>query len=121
VALLAAYWALLRIQTADRHQKQRLEKFEQRLNTATAGAIGMGQRILVLEEKLQSLHDAAAHTPDSDSAAYTQAMQLFDCGADINTVMASCGISSSEASLMALMRQKTHQKAGASPLNAAEA
>lgn len=106
-ATIVALWAAVRAYLLQQTLNNQVEQFKHNLSTATAGAIGMGQRIITLEKKLQTLHDAQVAVPDADGALYTQAMQLFDCGADVNTVMASCGISNSEASLMALIRQKT--------------
>ncbi len=110
--VLALYVGLRTLNVQSRYQR-RLDDYEHALNTATSGAIGMGQRILLLEKQLRTLSAAQAATPESDSALYTQAMQLFDSGADENTVVANCGISSSEARLMALIRQKTGARGSA--------
>lgn len=103
VMLFAFLYAL----SSQQSLQKRVAQFESKLATATAGAIGMGQRIVHLEQKLQALEQSKAAVPDGDGALYTQAMQLFDSGADVNAVIANCGISKSEATLMALIRKKT--------------
>ncbi len=108
VALGAAYWGVHKCRVLQRSLEAQLSRFEHRLQTATSGSIGMGQRIITLEGRLKVLLDAKELSPNSDSVSYTQAMQLFDCGADVDTVIANCDISSSEASLMALIREHAH-------------
>ena len=84
---------------------------EKDLQLATSGAVGMGQRILALEDKVRRLSKVQQELGDaSDHYAYSQAMNLFDQGADIETVVSSCGISSSEAQLMSLIRKQTAHK-----------
>ena len=88
------------------HKIQQLEK---QVSIATQGAIGMGQRLLVLENKLRSVQvkqDELDSVGGSDQFAYSQAMQMFNQGADIDTVAASCGFSNSEAELMALVQKQ---------------
>lgn len=116
VSLIFAFWSLARAQRVQKELLAKLQVMEQSVSAATSSAIGMGGRIVNLEKKLHGLQQAHLTQPDADSALYTQAMQLFDSGADVNAVVASCGISNSEASLMALIRQKTQR-----PLSAAQA
>ncbi len=95
---------------------QRIRNLEKQITTATAGSVGIGQRLMVLEQKLQALA-ASQENQDlsSDRQSYTQAMQMLDQGADIDTVVASCGLSHSEAQLMALVRKQTAGKPAARP------
>ncbi len=111
LALLSACWAAVVATRARKLMDERLRKCEQELAAAMSGAIGMGSRIVHLERKLQQLCVAQATTAGAEGALYTQAMQLFDSGADVSSVVASCGISSSEANLMALVRRKTQRAA----------
>ncbi len=116
VSLIFAFWSLARAQRVQKELLAKMQLMEQSVSAATASAIGMGGRIVNLEKKLHNLQQTHFAQPDAESALYTQAMQLFDSGADVNAVVASCGISNSEASLMALIRQKTQR-----PLVAANA
>lgn len=95
---------------------QRFRALEKLVTTTTKGSVGVGQRLVVLEQKLQAL--AASHEnqdQSGDRQAYTQAVQMLDQGADIETVVASCGLSRSEAQLMALVRKQTAPKPAAKP------
>ena len=76
----------------------------------------MGQRLLVLEQRVYSAaqkEEVEQQYMPTDEAtyAYSQALQMFEQGADANVVASNCGLSSSEANLMALMR-KTIQREG---------
>lgn len=94
---------------------QKQQYLEQQIGIATSGAIGMGHRIVALERKLQSLQDRQDNlTGMADAFAYSQALQMFEQGADVATVASNCGFSSSEAQLMALVQKQT-KKASATP------
>lgn len=100
------------VETAD----QRVRKLEKQLTAATAGAVGIGQRIVVLEQRLNALASSREdHDLAGDQHAYTQAVQMLDQGADVDTVVASCGLSHSEAQLMALVRKQTAGKPATRP------
>ncbi len=108
LAMGVAVWALTRskrqVQQHKADHDRRLGQLEKQLKVATGGALGMGQRILVLEEKLQQLQNQNEAIGTSDGAlAYAQAMKLFEQGVDANTVAASCSLSSAEVSLMAML------------------
>lgn len=110
LGLAAALWALACVRQVQQRFALQTQKAEQELAIIKHGAIGMGSRIVSLEKKLQSVSLTQAAALDPEAALYTQAMQLFDSGAEVNDVVASCGISSSEASLMALVRQKAQPR-----------
>ncbi|MEY4591035.1 MAG: hypothetical protein RL497_3111 [Pseudomonadota bacterium] len=89
-----------------------LDAVEKSLSMQNSIAIGMGQRILSLEQKIQAARVNAGEPAAAEDFSYTQAMQMFDRGLDAATVSASCGISRSEAQLMELIRkqgQATHK------------
>lgn len=117
----AGLMALMRLQAKQRtlsdSMEQRLHTLEKQIATATAGSVGVGKRLVALEQELQSLA-AAREGQDfaDDRQEYTQAMQMLDQGADIDTVVASCGLSRSEAQLMALVRKQTAGKAQTAPV-----
>lgn len=90
--------------------KQEQRKLECALKTSSDTAIGVGQRLLALETKFKKWADNGnAPSFTSEDLAFSQAIQLFDQGADIETVVNSCGLSSSEASLMAMVRNQLAQ------------
>lgn len=106
VVSAALAWRSLRFTAhSARCARQKMAALEQRLAVATAGAVGMGRRVLALEEKLQSVRDAQENA-GGDSLMVAQAMRMFDQGANAAAVASSCGLSSSEAKLMAKIRQQ---------------
>lgn len=95
-------WSVRQAQTL----KQQNKLLEQKIGVATSGAIGMGHRIVALEQKLQRLQEKQEHLSSGDVFTYSQALQMFEQGADASTVASNCGLSSSEAQLMALVQQQ---------------
>ncbi len=86
------------------HELERLEKNIHRLNDVS---LGMGQRMLQLEQKLHPQLKPPSHMPSAqEGVGYTQAIHLFDKGMDAQSVAAACGISQTEAQLMALIRKQ---------------
>lgn len=90
----------------------RLHSFDKQLKALEAGAVGLGHRVVAMEQTLLELsegrEDMMGHS--GEQLAYTQAMQMFDQGADVDTVVSSCGLSNSEAQLMALVRSHLKHK-----------
>lgn len=94
---------------------ERIHFLEQQTKLLNTGAIGMGHRILGLEDKLQRLSTQESNLGlESEDFAYTQAKQMFAQGADIDTVAANCGFSSSEAELMSLIQKRMTKEASVS-------
>ena len=83
-----------------------MEAMEKSIAMQNSIAIGMGQRILSLEQKIKASKNADGEPAAAEDFSYTQAMQMFDRGLDAATVSASCGISRSEAQLMELIRKQ---------------
>lgn len=86
-----------------------IEAMEKSIAMQNSIAIGMGQRILSLENSLKTASSARGEAVAAEDFSYTQAMQMFDRGLDAATVSASCGISRSEAQLMELIRKQGKQ------------
>lgn len=88
-----------------------METLRKQIGVATQGAIGMGQRLLALESKLRALQVKQDEVIGGDNFAYSQAMQMFQQGADVSTVASNCGFSNSEAELMALVQKQLAKSA----------
>lgn len=101
---VAGLWRRLSRTQESAHQKQ--QYLEQQIGVATSGAMGMGQRLVALERKLQALQDRQDNLTGADTFAYSQALQMFEQGADVATVASNCGFSNSEAQLMALVQKQ---------------
>ena len=108
ISLAVAFYSLTRI----RKQAEANEKLYQRMlrdiAIANTGSVGMGQRLLAMEKRLQSEAQKpriADDTPDDEFQAYTQAAQLFKMGLGSEEVARRCGLSRAEASLMEMMQK----------------
>ncbi|HTF84369.1 DUF2802 domain-containing protein [Cellvibrio sp. ARAG 10.3] len=108
IALAVAFYSLTRI----RKQAEANEKLYQRMlrdiAIANTGSVGMGQRLLAMEKRLQSEAQKpriADDTPDDEFQPYTQAAQLFKMGLGSEEVARRCGLSRAEASLMEMMQK----------------
>lgn len=111
VCLVAVTALWRRLGRAEENALQKQQHLEQQIGIATSGAIGMGHRIVALERKLQALQDRQDNLTGTDNFAYSQALQMFEQGADVATVASNCGFSSSEAQLMALVQKQTKNPA----------
>jgi len=110
LALMALYLSFgSRNKLRQLHAKQLAdtERMEKQLTMIKGASMGMGQRMLVLEQKLQAATPSRQRPlAETEGFSYTQAMQLFDRGVDAAAVAATCGISRSEAQLMQLIRSQ---------------
>jgi Protein of unknown function (DUF2802) len=101
--------------TGARQQQAQMEKLFQRLSKeltlANSGSVGMGQRLLSMEKRLQSAPQVANkidYYNDEDFQPYSQAAQLFKMGLDSEEVARRCGLSRAEASLIEMMQLNTN-------------
>lgn len=112
VSLLALVLALLSLRLV-RRQARETEKLLQRLTrevaASSSGSVGMGQRLMAMEKRLQN---AAQQKPekmdyyqDEEFQPYSQAAQLFKMGMDAEEVARRCGLSRAEASLLEVMQK----------------
>lgn len=84
-------------------------KLKREINTTARGAYGMGQRVLLAEKRLQLLseeHSEQYLNQEFPVTGLEKAEELIDSGVDADTVASKCGLSRSEASLMALVRKQ---------------
>ena len=112
VSLLALVLALLSLRLV-RRQARETEKLLQRLTrevaASSSGSVGMGQRLMAMEKRLQN---SAQQKPekmdyyqDEEFQPYSQAAQLFKMGMDAEEVARRCGLSRAEASLLEVMQK----------------
>ncbi len=100
-----------------RAQAQETEKLIQRLTrevaASSSGSVGMGQRLLAMEKRLQSSGDKKPekidYYNDDEFQPYSQAAQMFKMGMDVDEVARRCGLSRAEASLLEMMQKSSHQ------------
>lgn len=96
-----------------KHHVKELKKIQANLNVISSGSIGMGQRMIALEQKLNSLRSTQEEMKQSNlDFSYTQAQKLIEQGVDLQTVAANSGLSSSEIQLMQLLHRSGSQNSG---------
>ncbi len=101
--------------TRFRQQALDTEKLMQRLTrevaASSSGSVGMGQRLLAMEKRLQSADDKKAekidYYNDDEFQSYSQAAQMFKMGMDAEEVARRCGLSRAEASLLEMMQKSS--------------
>ena len=107
VALLFAYKSLQIARSQQTATEKLIQKLMKELSVANSGAVGMGQRLLAMEKRLQSPEKNAQkidYYNDEDFQPYSQAAQLFKMGLDTEEVARRCGLSRAEASLIQMMQ-----------------
>jgi hypothetical protein len=101
--------------TRFRQQALDTEKLMQRLTrevaASSSGSVGMGQRLLAMEKRLQAADDKKAekidYYNDDEFQSYSQAAQMFKMGMDAEEVARRCGLSRAEASLLEMMQKSS--------------
>jgi len=103
VALVVSVLALSVSRDRVRRVKQSQKRLESELALANSAAIGMGNRLLNMEKRLQQGGSGAG--ADVEDLPYTQASQLFAMGLSVEEVGQRCGLSRAEASLLQAMQE----------------
>lgn len=111
LSVLALLLALISLRHS-RRQALETEKLLQRLMrevaASSSGSIGMGQRLLAMEKRLQQglqKSEKLDYYQDEEFQSYSQAAQLFKMGLDAEEVARRCGLSRAEASLLEVMQK----------------
>lgn len=108
---------LLRRQTAALETAQ--QRLQRELKATQSGAVGMGKRLLLLEQQVAAAVPGSPVAPAADQAApimndnLKDAVSLLRAGLTPDEVARRCGISKAEASLMKLMQTQVHRDAAA--------
>jgi len=84
-----------------------IKRLESSLSILTSGSLGMGQKMLVLEDKLTKLQSSQEELKHSDlDFSFTQAQKLIAEGLDSEAIAVNSGLSSSEINLMRLLHKR---------------
>ena len=114
VGLLALLLALLSLRQVHRQAaatEKMLQKLTRELAASSSGSVGMGQRLIAMEKRLQEAPQKPTtqdYYQDDDFQSYSQAAQLFKMGLDVDEVARRCGLSRAEASLLEVMQKAGH-------------
>ena len=78
-----------------------------------SAALGMGQRLDVLEDKVRRQTERMEQRDLSEPLrqSYRQAMQLIDSGADVQMLVDRCGVTRGEAELLANLNKMAAEQA----------
>jgi hypothetical protein len=103
VLLLAGALALLWHHLALKSRTRKaLREARDDLTAVVSAALGVGERVEALEEKVRRQTERIEQRDLSEplQQSYRQAMQLIDSGADIPTLVERCGVTRGEAELL---------------------
>ncbi len=101
VALIICAWLIGRYKNK---QDIQFKKLQANLNILTSGSLGMGQRMIALEQKINGLQSTQEEMKQSDmDFSFSCAQKLIEQGVDSHTIAANSGLSSSEIQLMQLL------------------
>lgn len=114
VSVVALVLSVVALRASHRQLDQlrgRHRRLESELAVVNSAAIGMGNRLLAMEKRVQegaaseaSVPGASAGNGTEQDLPYTQARQLFQMGMDVEEVAQRCGLSRAEASLLQAMQ-----------------
>lgn len=110
-ALLLAFVSLKRVKKQASENEKLIQKLMREVAASSSGSVGMGQRLLAMEKRLQA---ASTQKPekidyynDDEFQPYSQAAQMFKMGMDCDEVARRCGLSRAEASLLEMMQKSS--------------
>jgi len=109
VALVVALKSLRIARAQQANTELLIQKLTRDLALSNSGSVGMGQRLLAMEKRLQEPQKddkKIDYYNDEDFQSYSQAAQLFKLGLDAEEVARRCGLSRAEASLIQMMQMK---------------
>lgn len=106
---LCATTAILKLKSKFKAQALRLRQLEKEFAMLSSGSVGMGQRLIHLQNKIETVAHQTNERSDSESnLAYARALRLLDTGADDSVIAANCGLSKSEIKLMQMVNHQKH-------------
>lgn len=111
LALVVASISLQRVRRQAGENEKLIQKLMREVAASSSGSVGMGQRLLAMEKRLQA---SATKQPekidyynDDEFQPYSQAAQMFKMGMDCDEVARRCGLSRAEASLLEMMQKSS--------------
>lgn len=104
IVLTVRYWRL-RAQS-----QQALQASQDDFAALCSAALGVGQRLEWLEDKVRRQTERLEQRELSEplQQSYRQALQLIDSGADIPTLVEQCGVTRGEAELLENLYRSEH-------------
>lgn len=109
-ACAACFVLFRRLQQHERRHQALINVLRNEIQAMTNSSIGMGRRLIGVEQKLNLTADKQLELENRDPSAlaYNQATRLMEMGADVDDLVQNCGIGRPEAELMALLHKELH-------------
>ena len=110
-SLLLNCWIFRFFSKKLKNEKNKNIQLEELLSALTLGNTGVGNRLIELEKRMQSLQHSFETKPKrGNSASYEQVEQLVELGAGIDDLVYSCGYSPAEAELAMILHKRSSNK-----------
>jgi hypothetical protein len=110
LAIVIAFVSVSIVKKQSASHEKLIQKLMREVAASSSGSVGMGQRLLAMEKRLQTQDkktEKIDYYNDEDFQPYSQAAQLFKMGIDCDEVARRCGLSRAEASLLEMMQKST--------------
>jgi hypothetical protein len=109
IATILALYSLSRTRKQADFAEKLYQRITRDISIANSGSVGMGQRLLAMEKRLQNNPSNQAqpidYQQDAEFQPYAQAAELLKMGLSSEEVANRCGLSRAEASLMEMMQK----------------
>lgn len=108
LALVSCLVLFRRVREHERRQQALIGLLRNEIQAITNSSIGMGRRVIEMEQKLNTTAEKQLELENRDpgAMAFNQAARLMEMGANVDDLVESCGIGRPEAELMALLHQE---------------
>ncbi len=95
-----------RLSLLEAHFIEQIQSLRHEMAVYNSAAMGVGQRLINTEKKLNAMMDKQQQltTSDTDYLPFSKAMALAEHGADARQLVEDCGLSEAEAKLVALLQ-----------------
>lgn len=111
LALAIALFTFKRLRVQATDMEKLIQRLAREVAASSSGSVGMGQRLLAMEKRLQASGDKKPekidYYNDDEFQPYSQAAQMFKLGMDAEEVARRCGLSRAEASLLEMMQKSS--------------
>lgn len=111
IALAIALFTFKRLRQQALDTEKLIQRLAREVAASSSGSVGMGQRLLAMEKRLQTSGDRKPekidYYNDDEFQPYSQAAQMFKMGMDAEEVARRCGLSRAEASLLEMMQKSS--------------
>lgn len=114
LGLLSSGWAIFRLGRRLAQQNMQLQSLQRDNRSLSAGAAGLGEHIMRVEQQLRRVMERQdqLNLKDPIEQSYSQAIKLVRQGAGVNDLMEACGLVQDEAELLIRVhRDATRQRA----------